>query len=81
MVFLLHGEEAKTLFRQNYSANKRVVDLAARLSAFGVVDIKVCETWAGNNSLDTSRLQPFVGTVPLAPAEAQRLKARGYTSF
>lgn len=82
VVFLLHGEEARTLFKSQYRENKNVVDLAAKLSAFGVVDIKVCERWAGNKGLDVSNLQPFVGTVPYAPAEQRQLLGeQGYVYF
>jgi len=73
IVFVLHGPEAKALFLDHYNDNKALVDLAARLSAFNVVDIKVCETWMGSHSLDASQLQPFIGTVPYGPAEEKRL--------
>ena len=49
------------------------MDLAARLSAFKVVDIKVCRTWMGGQRLDESQLPPFVATVPFGPAEEKRL--------
>jgi len=82
VVFLLHGDEARTLFKSQYREHKEVVDLAARLSAFGVVDIKVCERWAGNKGLDVSNLQPFVTTVPFAPEERRRLlDEKGYVYF
>lgn len=82
VVFLLHGNEAKTLFKQNYKQYKSVVDKAARLSAFGVVDIKVCETWADNKGLPVKNLQPFVATVPFVPSEKKRLlNEEGYTYF
>lgn len=73
VVFVLHGPEAKSLLNANYSANKSLVDLAARLSAFKVVDIKVCKTWMGGEGLDESQLPPFIDTVPFGPAEKQRL--------
>ncbi len=82
VVFLLHGNEALTLYKQNYDQNKNVIDLAAKLSAFGVVDIKVCEVWSKNKGLDNNRLQPFVSTVPFAPGEKRRLvKEEGYQYF
>jgi hypothetical protein len=73
IAFVLHGPEAKALFLNNYAENKSLVDLAARLSAFDVVDIKVCETWSGSQGLDVSRLPPFIGTIPYGPAEEKRL--------
>jgi intracellular sulfur oxidation DsrE/DsrF family protein len=73
VTFLVHGPEVRMLLRENYLANKEVVDLAASLSALGVVDIKACQTWMGDNGVDEAKLQPFVETVPYAPAELRRL--------
>ena len=52
---------------------KAVVDLAARLSAFNVVDIRVCETSARGLGLDLETLFPFVDTVAYGPDEVVRL--------
>ena len=82
VTFLIHGPEVKMLLRENYLANKEVVDLAASLSALGVVDIRACLTWMGGNGVDEAQLQPFVGTVPNAPAELNHLiKEQNYVYF
>jgi intracellular sulfur oxidation DsrE/DsrF family protein len=47
--------------------------LAATLSAFNVVDIRVCETSAKGLGLDLDTLFPFVDTVTYGPAEVVRL--------
>lgn len=73
VAFILHGPEVRVLLRQSYLQNKPLVDLAASLSALGVVEIKACETWMGGNSVDPSALQPFVQTVPYGPGEIRRL--------
>jgi hypothetical protein len=74
IVFVLHGAEGRVFLRQSYGDNKALVDLAARLSALRVVDIRVCQTWMGGYNIDASQLQPFVDTVPFGPAEVQRLR-------
>ena len=79
--FVLHGEEARLFFRKHYRENKMLVDRAARLDAFDVIDIKVCETWLRRNDESLSQLYPFVETVPLGPAEEQRLLTEGYLYF
>ena len=82
VTFVLHGPEVRGLLRQNYLQNKATVDLAARLSALGVVDIKVCETWMGGNGVNPDNLQPFVGTVNYGPSEISRLvEEEGYIFF
>jgi len=82
VALILHGPEAKVFLRGNYVENRELVDLAARLSAFGVVDIKVCEMWRGGEGLDGSQLPPFVGAIPFGPAEEKRLvEKEGYVYF
>ena len=82
ITFLLHGPGVNVLLRQNYLQNKETVDLAARLSALGVVDIKACQTWMGGRGIDSAQLQPFVETVPYAPRELDRLvKEQNYIYF
>ena len=73
VTLVLHGAEVISLLRQNYRQNKAVVDLAARLSALGVVEIMACETWMGGNSVAGEDLQPFVKTVRYGPEEIRRL--------
>lgn len=82
VAFILHGVEAKALQRSKYQQNKALVDLAARLSAFQVVDIKVCETWMKGQRIDTTTLPPFIGIVPNGPKEKKRLmEEQGYVYF
>ena len=82
VTFVLHGPEVRILLRQNYLENKVVVDLAASLSALGVVDIKACETWIGGDGIAVEDLQPFVGTVAYGLAEINRLvEEENYLSF
>lgn len=73
ITFVLHGPVVRDLLRQNYLANREVVDLAASLSALQVVQIKACQTWMGSNGVNEADLQPFVETVSFAPGEVQRL--------
>ncbi len=73
VAFVLHGPEVAVFFKDNYRQYKRIVDLAARLSAFEVLEIKVCETRMGVLGRNRSVLQPFVDTVPFGPREIDRL--------
>ncbi len=79
---VVHGPQVGVFFKRQYQQNKAVVDLAARLSAFGVVNISVCETRMGVLGRDRHELFPFVGTVPFGPAEEKRLIAdEGFLYF
>jgi len=82
VIFVLHGPVLRSLIRENYLGNKRTVDLAASLSALGMIDIKACRTWMGSNNVAESELQPFVETVSYGPGEVQRLvRERNYLYF
>ncbi len=73
LAFVLHGPEVQIFLKGNYQQYKPIVDLAAKLSAFNVVDVKVCQTRLGVLGETRDALPPFVGTVPFGPAEVQRL--------
>lgn len=73
VIFVLHGAEGRVFLRQSYTENKTLIDLAARLSALQVVDIRVCESWMGGQNIDPAQLLPFVDTVPNGPKEILRL--------
>ena len=82
VTFVLHGPVIKDLLRQNYAANRQLVDLAASLSALRVVKIEVCRTWMGVNDVSETDLQPFVKPVDLASSEVRRLRERqNYLDF
>jgi intracellular sulfur oxidation DsrE/DsrF family protein len=80
VVVVLHGEEASLFTRDNYDSNRALVDRAALLDAYNLIDMRMCETWMGRNNIEKSDLLPFVDTVPYAPEEIERLKASGYQS-
>ena len=73
VAFVLHGPVVRNLLRSNYLANKETVDLAARLSALGQVDIKACRTWMTLHDVDPGDLQPFISIVRLGREEVDRL--------
>lgn len=81
VIIVLHGPEALPFIRRNYPANREIVDRAARLRAFERVELRMCETWMRSNGFDRDDLLPFVDTVPLAPAEVERLERDGYLPY
>lgn len=70
---VVHGPEVSIFQKQNYEDNKPIVDLAAKLTALGVLDISVCETRLNSFGADKESVYPFVSTVPFGPAEVSRL--------
>jgi intracellular sulfur oxidation DsrE/DsrF family protein len=68
-------------FKQNYSMYKATVDLAARLSSLGVIDIKFCQESAAASGLNRDDLLPFVSPVDVGQAELTRLLEEEDYSF
>ncbi len=82
IAFVLHGPEVEIFFRKNYRHYKPIVDLAARLSALEVIDIKICRTRLRQLGSTEESLFPFVGSVPFGPAEIERLTGEeGFVYF
>ena len=73
IAIVLHGPEVEIFFKDKYKEYKSIVDLAAKLSALGVVDVRVCETQTGILGRNRSSIHPFIGTVHFGPTEVKRL--------
>ena len=81
VVMVLHGDEAMTFTRSNYTLYKDAVDRAARLEAFGLLDVRICERWMRAEGVLQSDLPSFVQSVPDGMAEELRLEREGYVRF
>lgn len=81
IAIVLHGNEASVFLKGNYARYQSLVDQAAKLDAFKVVDIQICERWMGNNGVHRNQLPPFVDTVPYGPGQERTLIEAGYQRF
>lgn len=81
IAFVIFGPDVAMFFKQNYSMYKATVDLAARLSSLGVIDIKVCQESAAASGLNRDDLLPFVSPVDVGQAELTRLLEEEDYSF
>jgi hypothetical protein len=82
ITFILHGPEVSIFYKENYQEYKSIVDLAARLKAFEVVDVRVCASRMRSQDADETMVYPFVGTVIYGPkALEQLLTEKHYTYF
>ena len=73
VAFLVYGPPVAMFFKKNYQQYSEVVDLAAKLTALKVIDVKVCKYSFVKEGLDNKNLLPFVSTVPFGPDEVVRL--------
>lgn len=78
VALVLHGPEIRFFVRDNYSVNRELVDLAARLDAFGVIEVKMCQTRMRSLDIEPDQIPGFIEQVPFGPAEIERLKADDY---
>ena len=81
VIIVLHGDEAFDFTRNSYASNKELVDRAALLDAYNLIDVRMCRTWMDENSVAPQDLPPFIETVPYAPEEIERLKAEGFIPY
>jgi len=78
---VLSGDEIAIFVRSSYRGNKALVDLAARLDAFNVVELKVCQNWMARNQVETADLPAFLDPVTNGAEEVTRMQLEGYASF
>ena len=81
VVVILHGEEALPFTSHGYHSNRMLIDRAARLDAYRLIDVRMCETWMSDNGIDAGEIPAFVETVPYAPEEIERLEAEGFVPY
>ncbi len=81
VAFVLHGPEVELFARESYGTNKDLVDQAALLDAFGVIDVKVCATYLSNQGIRRESLPAFIDVVPYGPAYEKTLRDNGYVEF
>ena len=81
VVLVLHGPEVVFFAISNYEQYRDIVDQAARLDAFEVVDLRICETMMSEYGLEPDDIPSFIERVPFGPGEVERLQREGYVYF
>jgi uncharacterized protein len=81
VVLVLHGPEVEFFAISNYPRYKDIVDQAARLDAFDVVDVKICQSMMDRLGVGRDDIPAFIEQVPYGPGEVERLVREGYVYF
>lgn len=81
IVMILHGPDIEWFREDNYEQNRQLVDLAAKLDAYEVIDMKVCEMTLNKRGVDKDDIPAFIESVPFAPDEFKRLTGEGYINL
>ena len=81
IVLVLHGPEVEFFAIPNYARYRVIVDRAARLDAFDVVDVKICQIMMRNYGIAPDEIPAFIEQVPDGGLEIERLTRDGYVYF
>jgi len=78
---VLHGPEVDFFALKNYERYRHVVDRAAKLAAFGAVDISICQTQMQQRGIGRDEVPAFLHQVPFGPEEVESLRGQGYVAM
>lgn len=81
IVLVLHGPEVEFFSTKNYDKYKAIVDKAARLDAYDIVDVKICQTMMSMRGIERDDIPAFIEQVSLGSTEVDRLEVEGYLRF
>ena len=81
IVMIIHGPDIDWFTHKNYEYNQKLIDLAARLDAYDVIDMKVCEKTMQTRGVAASDLPEFIESVPYAPTTIDELLRDGYINL
>ena len=81
IALVLHGPEIEHFKINNYRENQEIVDLAAKLDAFNVIDIKMCNTMMNQLNVEQEEVPAFIEIVPYGPGEVDRLHGEGFLNL
>lgn len=78
IALVLHGPELDYFSIRNYAMHRELVDLAAKLDAFQIIEIKACDTKLRGLGMHPDDLPAFIEIVPYGPGEVRCLVGSGY---
>jgi len=81
IVMVIHGPDIDWFTHQNQEHNRQLIDLAARLDAYDVIDMKVCEKTMQFRGITLDDLPDFIEPVPYGPAEVKQRLEGGYINL
>lgn len=81
IVMIIHGPDIEWFTQQNHADNQKLLDLAARLDADDIIDMKVCETSMEFHGIERKDIPEFIDSVPYAPVEIKTRLRDGYINL
>ena len=72
----------RTIFYSSLDdANRQLIELASRLDAYDVIDMKVCEKTMSIRGVNRQDIPSFIESVPYAPSEIKQRLQDGYINL
>jgi uncharacterized protein len=81
IVMIIHGPDIDWFTHKNYEHNRQLIELAARLDAYDIIDMKVCEKTMTERDVGKEDLPHFIESVPYAPTEINQRLQDGYINL
>ena len=81
IVMVIHGPDIDWFTHQNHEHNRQLIDLAARLDAYDIIDMKVCEKTMQIRGVEQDDLPAFIEPVPYGPIEIKQRISAGYINL
>ncbi len=81
IVMVIHGPDIDLFTSQNYEQNRQLIELASRLDAYDVIDMKVCEKTMSMRGVNRQDIPSFIESVPYAPSEIKQRLQDGYINL
>lgn len=81
IAMVLHGPEIDIFSIRNYDKYRDVVDRAARLDAYNIIDVKMCMTAMRSRGIRNEDVPGFIELVPYGPEEIRRLQEKGFVKL
>ena len=81
IVMVIHGPDIDWFKEENSAQNKDLVELAARLDAYDIIDMKVCEYTMNSRGVSRDDLPDFIESVPFAPTVIENLLQQGHINL
>lgn len=78
---ILHGPEIDLFSIRNYQKYQALVDKAARLDAYNIIELKMCQTTMRERGLRNEDVPGFIELVPYGPEEIEKLLQQGYVKI
>lgn len=75
---VVHGRRVRWFDKQNYEENKELVDLAAKLDALDVINVKIDQQAMQEFGVQDENVPDFIERVPFAADEITRLQGSGH---